>query len=199
MIKKWSSLKDYKITYAEIADVLELSVRSAINFIASMQEKGLINVSSGSYYVNEKNQIRQKPNSYTVNDEVEEDVIFKSENIKQNKTSKKNSDNFHNWFDYSAKLTVKDMELYLTTDDIYLKEKAEERIERIKKSKKGKQLIARLMNEANKKIIVKEKEKELREISGIDPYDESQIPWAMQEYKYQKKRKSKDDISFLID
>jgi hypothetical protein len=114
------AIKTFKrqISFLEFSKILDCSERHVKDMIPAMEQKGIININNGRYYVNENNQIRQEMNAYSVNEDVvvQHGAIVKSERVGEDVQGKLET-RPNNWGNKDKRLTVEDYYVYLTTED----------------------------------------------------------------------------------
>ncbi|WP_132945354.1 hypothetical protein [Tumebacillus sp. BK434] len=133
------------ISYYELADVLICSVTHAKNIISEMETEGLIQIIQGKFFINDEGLPRREKNKYSVNSG---NIKAESSQFETINSEEKDDEPEHNWYDRDAKLSVKDFEYYLQTDDEKQISHAEKRIEAIRQTEAGKKFIDRMLKEA---------------------------------------------------
>lgn len=201
----WREKINYNVPYSEWANVLGVSIQTAVNAIESCREKGIISKHRGDYYKADDGSIRQKTNSYNVKESNENDWNPNKEMNTALKSMKSKSTSTetrpHKWFtkDY---INDNDMYIYLTTKCDVLKAHAKARIEGVSKSPSGKANMDKHYNKA-KEIIQQEQQVKsvqdamskanMRTIIEDTPDDRLHQYWSQNRVK----RKS-DDFSNLL-
>jgi hypothetical protein len=108
-----------EIPHSEFEAKMGCSGKHVRDVIKSMENRGLLRVEHGRYYVNEQGKVRQETNRYTIGDnEVHEEEMRP-----------------HHWYNTKANLDYNDYRIYKTTKDEKLIITAEKRQLRLKRTK----------------------------------------------------------------
>lgn len=196
LIEKYKGLDSYKISHGEFASVLERSQRFTIDLLFEMEQKGMINVVRGKYYVNSEGKQRKEMSQYRINPKYDSDSVLDNNSSHSHVTDEDSNSTEekrdHKWYVYKSKLDADDMYIYLTTQDDVLKQRAEQRISIISRNEAGKQLMIKLEEEANYRIQSKNLLENRPGMSDSDILDQ------LNEGPKFKKQKRNDDISEFL-
>ncbi|ARU62096.1 hypothetical protein CBW65_14635 [Tumebacillus avium] len=133
------------ISFYEFADILSCSLAHVKKVISEMETEGSIQVKHGKYFINAEGLPQREKNSYSVNSRTNKAVSSQTETVNSEDME---DDPEHNWYVRDAKLSVRDFQYYLSTDDEKLIPYAEKRIEAIRQSEAGTKFIDRMLKEA---------------------------------------------------
>ncbi|NQX66658.1 hypothetical protein HQN90_11020 [Paenibacillus alba] len=170
------AIKTFKrqISFAEFGSILSCSERHVKDLIPKMEQKGILNINNGKYYVNENNQLRQETNSYSIN---EDHFVGENQQDQQNQESQTGGDKkkhliqsetrANNWGVKGKNLIDNDYYIYLTSSDDKFIRMVENIINVLKNPKdpSKKPFDFTKMEKAAKERIQKENKKEMLEKS----------------------------------
>lgn len=154
----------YCISFPEWANVLQVSERQAIRIIDSLKREKVIKVTSGAFYFDNNNQIRQEMNKYAMPEPKGEDGNdYKPTMSGRNRkivavaellinTIDERVKVRSNLFDYGSALGVEDMIIYKTTECKLVKEQGKKRFNSLSKSESGKAMVESWTRKAKKEI-----------------------------------------------
>ncbi|MGL5684481.1 MAG: hypothetical protein ACRCXQ_01655 [Vagococcus fluvialis] len=195
-------LKTYQITRSEWGEVLDVSVKTAVDVVNKCK---LVETTIGKYI----SENRQEANTYNIkmdNDNVnlQDETIIDSnlQEVSRNKQSKKeengaienmhrkikdpkvveNFDLFKKLVDFGTKLDSDAYLVYLETEDLELKEYTERKIEKMKSSDKGEIILEKIIRGAHEVRRSRELKKN-RETFGTKAYFEEKRKESINAYQ----------------
>lgn len=154
----------YRISFPEWANVLQMTERQANRVIDSLKRGKIIRVTSGAFYYDNNNLIRQEINKYDVPElKAEDDSDYKPTMLDKKRkvaavaelllnTIDERVKVRSNLFEYGSTLSVEDMVIYLTTECKLVKEYGVKRFNSLSKTESGKAMVESWTKKAKKEI-----------------------------------------------
>ncbi len=144
------------VSIGEWTSILECDKNTVQNKLNDLQERKIINVTSGRYYLAEDNVVRQEMNTYEIAEEQVNEVVKDDSPLNEASETRK-----HNWYDKDFP-TEQCYYIYLTTEDDKLKKHAEKRMKLFDKNNFSKRKRDEGLSYAKNKIAEIERQKEMQ-------------------------------------
>lgn len=176
VVSCFEGLDKFTCSLERWSNILGVHEKTAHKYLKEVIEKELIYVNVGDWYKKDRREL----NTYSIHPFTENEKSSQQKKKEKQKMQEQNNDPFKNaepvnddgewgeeplnkskWYDWTVFLNVDDFVEYLESEDGELIKQAEKRINALKQSEKGKDLVKNYMKQAKNKI--RERESQLKQ------------------------------------